>query len=241
MGSGMIAPILAALNQLPDPKFRMVLLKAVAMTLGVLIVLYTVVGYLVSGIDPFSLPWIGMVDPAGLLAGLAVGAMMLASVFLMIPVASLCIGFLLDDIAEAVEQKHYAHLPAATPPGLLTTIVDTVRFFAILVVANIAALAIYLLVAPLAPFIFYLVNGYLLGREYFQLVALRRLPPREASALRKSNRGRIWVMGVAMAVPLSIPVLNLIVPLIGVAAYTHLFHRLRGNVSTQAGFNTQAR
>jgi len=229
----MIQPIMAALNQLPDPRFRLVLLKGVAMTLGVLIALYTIVGYLVSGIDPFTLPWIGLVDPSNWLAGIAVGAMMLASIFLMIPVASLCIGFLLDDIAEAVEEVHYPNLPSATSPSLLVTLIDSVRFFAILVAANIGALVIYIFVAPLAPFIFYLVNGYLLGREYFQLVAVRRMPLIEATALRKANRGRIWAMGVAMAIPLSIPILNLLIPLIGVAAYTHLFHSLRGRVSTQ--------
>ena len=230
----MIAPILKALDQLPDPRFRGVLLKAVAMTLGVLVALYALVGFLVAGIDPFTLPWIGTVDPGALMAGIAIGAVMLASIFLMIPVASLCIGFLLDDIADAVERLHYPHLPATSGPGFVVTLIDSVRFFAILVGANILALAIYLLVAPLAPVIFYLVNGYLLGREYFQLVALRRLPQAEAKALRQANRGRIWAMGVAMAVPLSIPIFNLLVPLVGVAAYTHLFHELRGRVSTRA-------
>lgn len=230
----MIDPIAKALNQLPDPRFRFVLIKAIAMTLGVLIAVYAVVGYLVAGIDPFTLPWIGTVDLGGLMAGLAIGAMMIASIFLMIPVASLCIGFLLEDIADAVEDLHYPHLTPARPPSLLVTLLDTVRFFAILVAANIAALAIYLLFAPLAPVIFYLVNGYLLGREYFQLVALRRMSLAEAKALRRAHRGRIWAMGVAMAVPLSVPLLNLVIPLIGVAAYTHLFHGLRGRISTPA-------
>lgn len=227
----MMQPIFLALNQLPDPRFRMVLIKAIAMTLGVLIGIYALVGYLVSGIDPFTLPLLGMVDPGTWLAGLAVGAVMLASIFLMIPVASLCIGFLLEDIANAVEGVHYPALPPAKSPGLLATVIDSLRFFGILVAANLGALVIYVFVAPLAPFIFYLVNGYLLGREYFQLVALRRLPPAEANALRQANRGRIWAMGVAMAVPLSIPILNLIIPLVGVAAYTHLFHEVRGRVS----------
>lgn len=230
----MITPILKALDQLPDPRFRYVLIKAIAMTLGVLLALYAVVGYLISGIDPFSLPWIGTVDLGGLMTGLAIGAAMIASIFLMIPVASLCIGFLLEDIADAVEEVHYPHLPPATPPSLAVTVLDTVRFFGILVAANICALVIYILVAPLAPIIFYLVNGYLLGREYFQLVALRRMSAEDAKALRRANRGQIWAMGVAMAVPLSIPLLNLLIPLVGVAAYTHLFHSLRGRVSTQA-------
>ncbi|WP_316016036.1 EI24 domain-containing protein [Roseobacter sp. HKCCA0434] len=230
----MTGPILRALDQLPDPRFRWTLVKAIGLTLAILIGVYAVVGTLIAGIDPFTLPFIGLVDPGLWLAGLAVGALMLASIFLMIPVAALCIGFFLDDIAGAVEDRHYPHLPPADPPGLIATVIDALGFFGVLIAANIVALAIYLLVAPLAPFIFYIVNGYLLGREYFQLVALRRMPPAEAKRFRRANRGRIWIMGIAMAVPLSIPILNLVVPLVGVAAYTHLFHELRGRVSTPA-------
>jgi uncharacterized protein involved in cysteine biosynthesis len=74
--------------------------------------------------------------------------------------------------------------------------------------------------------IFWLVNGYLLGREYFQLVAARRLGRKGATVLRRRHRGRIWMIGTAMAVPLSLPLVNLVVPIIGVAVFTHQFHRL---------------
>lgn len=227
----MTGAILRALDQLGDPRFRGVLLKAVLLTVAVLVALFALVGWMVSGVDPFTLPWIGEVDPSGWLTGIAIGAMLLASIFLMIPVASICIGFFLEDIAGAVEDQHYPGLPPANRLSLPAAILDSLQFFGVLVVANIAALAIYLLVAPLAPFIFYIVNGYLLGREYFHLVALRRLPKAEAVALRRANKGRIWFMGVAMAVPLSIPIVNLVVPFVGVAAYTHLFHSLRGRVA----------
>ena len=75
--------------------------------------------------------------------------------------------------------------------------------------------SIYLLVAPLAPLVFWLVNGFLLGREYFQLVAMRRLGPDGAAALRRRHFWRIWLAGTPMAVPLSVPVVNLLVPIAG--------------------------
>jgi uncharacterized protein involved in cysteine biosynthesis len=78
----------------------------------------------------------------------------------------------------------------------------------------------------LAPFSFWLVNGFLLGREYFQLVAMRRLGRAGAAALGRRHTGRVWLAGTAMAVPLSVPVLNLLVPVVGVAVFTHQFHRL---------------
>jgi CysZ protein len=66
----------------------------------------------------------------------------------------------------------------------------------------------------------------LLGREYFTLVAQRRLPGPEVAALRRRNRLAIWAAGVLMAVPLTLPLANLVVPVLGAATFTHLFHRL---------------
>ena len=85
------------------------------------------------------------------------------------------------------------------------------------------------MVPPLAPFVFWLVNGFLLGREYFALVARRRLGPEAAAELGRRHAGRIWLAGTAMAVPLSVPVLNLVVPILGVAVFTHQFHRMAGD------------
>ena len=66
----------------------------------------------------------------------------------------------------------------------------------------------------------------LLGREYFQLVAMRRLGRKAATKLRRKNGGQIWIAGIMMAIPLSVPIINILVPLLGVATFTHMFHRL---------------
>ncbi len=96
----------------------------------------------------------------------------------------------------------------------------------LVIAVNLLALAIYLAVPPLAPFVFWIVNGFLLGREYFQLVALRRVDRKEAVALRRRHFWTIWLTGTAMAIPLTVPVVNLMVPIVGVAVFTHQFHRL---------------
>ncbi len=85
----------------------------------------------------------------------------------------------------------------------------------------------YPFLGPASPLLFWAVNGYLLGQEYFAMVAARRLPPDEAKALRARHRGRIWGAGVLMALPLSVPLVNLVIPVLGTATFTHLFHRLR--------------
>jgi uncharacterized protein involved in cysteine biosynthesis len=159
--------------------------------------------------------------------------MLLASVFLMVPVATAFIGIFLDQIADAVEERHYPALPPARPIGLAEGILDGVKMLGVVIGVNLVALVAYLIFAPIAPLLFWGINGILLGREYAQLVALRRSDAAGAARFRKRHRGQIFAAGVLMAVPLTIPVVNLLVPILGAATFTHLYHRLsRGDRRT---------
>jgi uncharacterized protein involved in cysteine biosynthesis len=174
-----------------------------------------------------TLPWIGTVTWLDEAAGIALApVLLLASVFLMVPVASAFTGLFLDRIADAVEARHYPGLPPPRRQGWGEMLGETARFLGLVVLANALALIAYIALAPFALFIFWAVNGFLLGREYAQLTAARHLSPSEAAGFRARHRGRIWLTGVLMAIPLSVPVLNLLVPVVGAAAFTHLFHRL---------------
>jgi uncharacterized protein involved in cysteine biosynthesis len=228
----LVADLGRALSQLGDPRFLRVLVRALLLTIAALVLLFWIVvlglGWLLP--DTVTLPWIG---PVGFLdeaaSWAAVGLMLVLSVVLMVPVAAAVVGFFLDDVAAAVEARHYPALPPVAPLGLAEQVTDALRFFALVVALNLAALVVYLAVPPLAPFVFWLVNGFLLGREYFQLVAIRRLGRAEGVALAKRHTARVWIAGTLMAVPLSVPLLNLVVPIVGVAVFTHQFHRLAGD------------
>jgi len=71
-------------------------------------------------------------------------------------------------------------------------------------------------------------NGWLLGREYFMGAAIRREGKQGARALARRHSGRIWLAGCLMAIPLTIPLVNLLIPVLGAATFTHLYHRLKG-------------
>ncbi len=226
--------IARAIGQLGDPRFRKVLAKGIGLTIAGLMALtwlaVTLVGWLMP--ETVMLPWIGEVGFLDDVAGwAAVATMLVLSVFLMVPVAALVVGFFLEDIAAAVEARHYPHLPPVADLPLSVQIRDGAGFLGIVAVANILAFAAYLALPPLAPFIFWGMNGYLLGREYFGLVALRRLGPEGAAVMRRKYMARIWLAGTLMAVPLTIPVVNLLVPVLGVAVFTHQFHGLAGRGS----------
>lgn len=225
----LVADVARALGQMGDRRFLWVMMKAVALTVLLLAALSWLAGWGASFLptDLGEWPLVGQVTlPGSGLQGLAIGAVLLASIFLMIPVAAIVISFFLEDVAEAVEARHYPLLPPATPPGFLANLSNALRFAAIVVVANVLALVLYLFSGPLAPLVFYAVNGYLLGREYFELVAARHMPLREAVALRRRHWLRAWAAGTLMAVPLTIPIMNILVPVLGVATVTHQFHRL---------------
>lgn len=226
-----LGDFLRALRQLPDPRFTSVLLTGLALTIALLAGLYWLVSLLIGWFVPetLTLPWIGEIGGIGTAAGwAAVPLMLIASIFLMIPVASAFTGIFLDRIADAVEDRHYPTLPQARHQGLAEGVLDSLRFLGLLLAVNLVALVAYIFLAPLAPLIFWGVNGFLLGREYAQLVALRRLDPAGARSFRRRHRVQIFAAGVLMAVPLTIPVVNLLVPILGAATFTHLYHRLTG-------------
>jgi len=218
-----------ALSQLPDPRFRKVLWLGIGLTVALLIAAYAGVLALIAVFagGPVTIWGVGEVTWIGdLLGWSSLALMLLLSVFLMIPVASAIKSLFLDDVAQAVEDAHYPQLPPVPRQPWWDTLRDTVNFLGVLIGANIVALVFYILLPFAAIFIFYALNGFLLGREYFQVAALRREGPAAAKALRRRHTGVIWVAGCLMALPLSIPIINLFVPILGAATFTHLYHRL---------------
>ena len=214
-----------ALGQIGDPKFRGVLLKGLALTVGLLAGSTWIVQLLLP--DVIVLPFVGEVGfLSWALSGFVLVAMIGLSVILMIPVASMFIGFFLETIADAVEAKHYPNLPQVPHIPWRDVLIDSAKFLGLMIVVNALALIVYVLSTALAPVAFWIVNGILLGREYFQMVAMRRIGRQAANALRSKHRIQIWLAGFLMAVPLSVPFVNLLIPVLGVATFTHMFHRL---------------
>lgn len=218
-----------ALAQARDRSFRKVLWLGIGLTVAVLIAVYAAFLYFLQSVtaDTTTLPLIGEVTWLDdLLGWSSFGLMLLLSMFLMVPVASAITSMFLDEVARAVEAKHYPDLPPAPKMPWWDAVRDTVNFLGVIIAANAVALMIYGFVPPLAPFIFWIVNGLLLGMEYFQLAAMRRIGRKAAKALRRKHLWTIWAAGILMAVPLSIPLINLVIPILGAATFTHIYHRI---------------
>lgn len=221
----------AALGQMGDPRFRRVLLLGVALTIALLIAATTGLVWLIGTLtaDSTTIPWIGEITWLDDIVSW--GSFFLffgLSIFLMMPVASAITSMFLDEVAQAVEDRHYPNLPPAHSVPFGDAVVDTISFLGMLLGANLLALILFVMFPPAAVFIFWGLNGLLLGREYFTLAAMRRMSRAEAKELRKAYSGTIWLAGTLMAIPLSLPLINLLIPIIGAATFTHLFHRIKG-------------
>jgi CysZ protein len=218
-----------ALAQMRDRSFRKVLWLGLALAVALLLAMYAILLMVIQALTPdtLTLPLVGEVGGIGTLLSLGSIVFVLGlSVFLMVPVASAFTGLFLDDVADAVEARHYRALALAPRAPFWASLVDSVQYFGLLLGLNLLGLAVFALSGGLGIVVFWAINGFLLAREYFTLVALRRLSREGAAAMRQRNGFRLWLAGALMAIPLSVPLVNLFVPVLGAAVFTHLFHML---------------
>ena len=225
-----LSDFLKSVAQFDDPKFRRVLWRGMGLTIALLIAACLLVNFginqLLSSAWAANLigdqSWLGaLINIGGVLFTIAL------SIWLMVPVTSAIIALFLDEVAQAVEARHYPHLPKQTATKLQDQILVGIRFLGILLLANIGALILSMIVPLLAPFVFWATNGYLMGQEYFQMAAMRRMPRAQAQELFQRHQGSIWTAGILMAIPMSIPLVGLFIPILGAATFTHQFERLR--------------
>jgi CysZ protein len=212
----MISALLRALMLLKEPAFWRVVWRSIVLAIAVFISLYAAVWAVLAHVSVAGIWWIDTV--IDVLGGLAV----LVLTWLLFPaVVTLLISLFIDRIITAVETRSYPHLPALRPLPLWRSIAAALKFTSVMVVLNLLALPLYL-VPVLNLIVFYGVNGYLLGREYFEMVALRRLEPRSAQSLWRSHRLRLFIAGLMITGLLTIPVVNLVAPLLAAAFMVHL-------------------
>jgi CysZ protein len=225
----MFSALAAAFGDLGDPRIRGVLWKSLGLALLVLALLATGLWFLVAWLAHFQIGWLDKVIEFA--AGFGV---VILAWFLFPAAVTGTLGVFLDEVSDAVERRHYPYLPKARPQSWGEIIRQTLAFAAIAVGLNLLLLPFYLLLLwfpPAYAALFYGVNGYLLGREYFEQVAMRRLDPEAARRLRRTHQGRIVLAGVAIAFLLTVPFLNLIAPVVATAFMLHLTMTLTGSAN----------
>jgi CysZ protein len=224
-----------ALSQMLSPPFRTVLLKSIGLALILIVIMGIGLDHVLTWLTGSGEGWAENALGPNAHLPLAVLNVMItiaasfsivvASVFLMPAVTALVASFFVDDIALAVERSRYPGEPEGKPLPLLRAVIEGVT-------TALLALAVYLVALPFLLFagfgalIFFFCTAYILGREYFELAAMRYRPVAEARALRKQHSGTVFVAGLFIAAFVSIPVINLATPLFGMAFMVHMHKRL---------------
>jgi CysZ protein len=233
----MIDAAVKALSQILSPPMRSILWRSIGLALVLITVLAIGLQRLLSLIATYGEGWgeamlgAGFHTPLNVLAwivSIAAGlGVVLGGVFLMPAITSLVASVFVDEVADHVERQHYsAERPGtALPFGLAMR--EGIKTALLAILVYLIALP-FVFVAGAGFLAFFIATAWLLGREYFELAAMRFRPPAEAKAMRKENAALVFVAGLVIAAFVSIPIVNLATPLFGMAFMVHMHKRLSG-------------
>ena len=148
-------------------------------------------------------------------------------VFLGAPVAAIFASFFLDGVAKKVEKAYYpADAPASGAP-FWGSFVAGLRLSGAVIAVTFALLPFDIVLPGVGSAATIIADGWLLGREYFELAALRHVSQGTTDSIRKRHGFAIFGAGLLIALLSAIPVINFIAPLFGVALMVHVFKRIQ--------------
>lgn len=211
------------------PRILSLVLAGIGLTIALFVALQAATFWLIRifANGSISLPFLGMVDIGNVLSWGSLALFPVLGFFLMAPVAAGFAGLFAERVAEAVEDIHYADRRGQAL-DFMDGLLESLAVMAAVIGVGLLTLVLTPFLGPLAPILFYGANGWLLGREFFQMAARRHLDATHANELRRRNGGRIAIAGALVAIALTIPLVNIAVPLLAAAAFTHLFHLTGG-------------
>ena len=218
-------------GQIFERSFLKVFLLGMLTTVGAILASYIISNELLKEIPLYSSDWEWWQDLVNNMMGWVFTSAFFFFIFMFFaPISTIFISIFLDDIIDRVEDKHYPNNKAGKRLGVANLAFLALRIMFFVIVLNLVVLPLYVLLfwIPLVPLlIFYLLNGYLLGWGYYEMVAVRHLGIKEAGVHRKSIRGVILLAGIIMTVLFMVPIVQLTVPILGAALICHLFHMSR--------------
>lgn len=234
----MIDAAIKSLQQMFSPEFRSVLLKSVLLALVTIVLmgagLHKLLTWLAADGGAWAegqlgasshtpLTWLIWILSIAATLGIVVGG-----VFLMPAVTAFVGSFFVDQIAEQVERVYYPADPAGKPVPFVRATTEGIKTALLAVGIYLVALP-FLFIAGAGLFILFFAAAYLLGREYFELAAMRFRPVEEAKAFRKQHQTTVFTAGLLIALFVSIPIVNLATPLFGMALMVHMHKKLSGS------------
>jgi CysZ protein len=214
----MFASARKALAMIFDPAFFRVVLISVILTVLLFGALFAGAEYGITQLPTLGSPWVNkvleIVTPVlGVLLIVSLGA----------PVAALFASLFLNGIASSVERKYYPADPKASGAPVVSSLFLALRFTGLILAVTVALLPFDVILPGVGSAVTLVADAWLLGREYFELAALRHMPRAAVEKMRKRHRFAILGAGLAIALLSLIPGADLIAPLFGAGLMVHVF------------------
>ncbi len=218
------------------PRILSVVLLGIGLTILLFALMQAGIFWLIRAVTPgsFALPYFGEIALAAPLSWGSLALFPLMGFFLMAPVAVAFSGLFTEQVAKAVEDIHYPQA-RARPVDFWDSLLESMALVGASLLIAVVTLILTPFLGPLAPLLFYGANGWLIGREFFAMAARRHLAPEAAANLRQQLSGQIVAMGVMLAFLLSVPVLNIVIPVLAAASFTHLFQLSQNSARYRRG------
>lgn len=215
-------------QQIFDRAFLKVFFLGLLTTIGAILLAGLISNEILKEMPLYSSDWQWWQDAVNYVSGFVLKTAFVFLVFLFFaPISTIFISIFLDDIIDCVEDRFYTENKAGKRLGVGHLAFLATRLLFYIILLNLLVLPLYIILfwmPLLAMAVFYILNGYLLGWGYYEMIAVRHLGIKEAGVHRKSIRGVILLAGLIMTVLFMIPVVQLAVPILGVALICHLFH-----------------
>jgi CysZ protein len=236
----MIDAAAKALTQMFSPSLRRVLLKAVGLAILFIVIIGIGMQRLLASLADSGANWAeqtaGMAPHsvwaalAWVLSIMAALGIITGALFLMPAVTAFVGSFFVDEVADLVEREYYPADPAGRALPVFRALIEGIKIALLALVVYLFALP-FMLFAGFGFVILFVANAYLLGREYFELAAMRFRPPAEAKAMRKARAAYVFLAGMVIAVFVSIPILNFATPVFAMAFMVHIHKKMAGSAS----------
>ena len=220
-----ISSFFKTFQQIKDPKIIKALTFATLLTfLSILLAVTLGVTLLDYFLDLFSetlQSWLGQGE--GWFRGMAqfMGGtlILIISYFFFAGIHGAFVGIFIDDILDAIRQKHYPDISWENAPSLLSSLSFSLRILALTFFLNLIASPLFILgwfIPPIGLTMQILLNGYLLGKEYGQLVEFRISKQASLNTTPKYFRNGIIASSIWI-----IPFLNLLAPILLTGSVLH--------------------
>ena len=216
----MFASVRQAIATLFDRDFRRLVFWSLVATAVLFVAAFIGLEYGIAALPPTVPGWLREV-----LEVLAPVALLVAIVAFGAPVAAMVGSLFLERIAAKVDAHFYPNDPKGRGVPLGTGLAEGVKLIGLAILINLAAVP-FEAVPPIPEAVAWLANGWLLGREFFELAALRHLSKADSDALRRRHAGKIYGAGLLIALTTVVPGIDLIAPFFGAALMAHLFKRV---------------